>query len=490
VYGEISIRSTGNDIPLLLGNVTSISIGAIVCILGSMLFKRTKPLITTQTPLAAEKENNYPVVANEILTKASKVAKRYALLFSAVLVLVWPLPLFVSGYVLSEFDFHLWIILAISWTLIAGSSTIILPILESREGIAKIVQNAIIPIIFTGIVIIAVVSSWYMYNYETAQRSAISQLVQERLDASDIKTTLISSIEKQGSYTFSFIWSILGIVGTFAVIVVILDSKLRRLVLFQTRELLKANEELVKKDRLKEEFVNVAAHELRTPIQPILMLSELAIKGLLEPGMAVNKILQEAKRLRQLTDDILDVSKIETGNIEYRLEVFDITELLSSIIEKMKLQLTGGVLIETRFDTRVAIITADKSRLTQVFTNIIGNAMKYTTSGFIKVETSHLALSGNLRIEVKDTGPGIPAELVPRLFEKFATKDIDNKNRQGTGLGLFICKKIVEHHSGMIEAYNNIDGGATFAVIIPTKSSLDKIQYNLSEKSRVASSSA
>jgi urea-proton symporter len=490
LYGEISVQSTGKDIPLLLGNVTAISVGAIVCFVGSILAKRKTPIPTKVLP-ASPGDSTNDSATNEILTKASKLAKRYALLFSVILVLVWPLPLFASGYVLSEIDFHLWITLAMAWTIIAGSSIIALPILESREGIIKIMQNAIVPIIFAGIILIAVVSSWYMYNYETEQRSIILKLVQDGLPQSDIKTNLISAIEQQSSYTFTFIWAVLGIVGTFAVIVVVLNSRLRRLVHLQTRELLKANEDLVRNDKLKEEFIKVAAHELRTPVQPILGYCELSSKGIVRPEAALKEIHHEAKRLIQLTNDILDVSKFESGNIEFRIEQFDIAELLSSTVERMKLQLSQGVVAETNFDPRVTTIAGDRSRLTQVFSNIIGNAIKFTSKGLIKVQTSYLALTGDVRIEIRDTGPGIPVDILPRLFEKFATKDIDSRNLRGTGLGLYICKKIVELHGGTIDGQNNEDGGATFAVVIPIKSKLDKELTNpnrLTGKSGLASS--
>jgi SSS family transporter len=484
LYGEISVRSTGQDIPLLLGNVVSISVGGIVCILGSGIVNRNKSVMPTDR---AEDQSN------AMLTKASKLAKRYALVLSAALVLLWPMPMFVSGYVLSELAFHIWIAIAIAWTLIAGSASIILPILESKEGILKILQNAIIPIVFAGIIVIAVVSSSYMFKFEADQRAKMLDLVRTEISSNDVETRLVSEVENQASYTLYFIWSILCLIGTFAVIVVVLDSKLRRLVSLQTRELVRANEELVKKDKIKDEFVNVAAHELRTPIQPILSFTELAIRGVVEPKIALETISHEAKRLRQLTSDILDVSKIDTGNVEYHIEDFDITELLTSIIEASKTQLHEAVVMEAKFDPRVSKIKGDKNRMAQVFNNIINNAIKFTISGSIHVETSYIALNGDVRIEIRDTGTGISDEILPRLFEKFGTKDIDKRNLQGTGLGLYISKKIVEHHGGIIEGTNNKDGGATFAVILPTRSNLGKGNSKLRqliEKSGLGSSAS
>ena len=151
------------------------------------------------------------------------------------------------------------------------------------------------------------------------------------------------------------------------------------------------------------------------------------------------------------------------------MEKFDIVGLISSSIENMKLQAPTGVELVTKFDSRITFITGDRERLTQVFTNLLSNALKFTNAGRIEVETFYVSTSNIIRIEFRDTGPGIPAAVLPKLFEKFATVDVAGRNRNGTGLGLYLCKKIIEQHGGIIEAQNKSDGGATFAVIIPTK---------------------
>jgi urea-proton symporter len=465
-YGGISIQSTGRDLPLLLGNITSISVGAGVCLIGSGLRRTNQSSVEYGTQ---KSESSLDEPGDELLAKASRFAKRYALLFSLLLVVVWPLPLAISGYIFSEIDFHIWIILATAWTLVAAASTIVLPIIESRAGIIKVLQNAAIPLVLVGIITIAVIVSSYLYGVEEERRVVLLALLKEEIDEGLLDPDAIELIEQRGSYTLNFTFVILAIVAAFSIVVVMLNSKLRRLVRIQTQELKKANDDLISKDRLKDEFLKIASHELRTPMQPILGYSELAMKGLIPPDKALNEIHREAKRLRQLTNDILDVSKIETNNLEYRMEKFDVVELISFSVENMKLQAPPGVELITKFDPRITFITGDRERLTQVFTNLLSNALKFTNAGRIEVETFYVLTTNMIRIEFRDTGPGIPTAVLPKLFEKFATVDVAGRNRNGTGLGLYLCKKILEQHGGIIEAQNKSDGGATFAVIIPIK---------------------
>jgi SSS family transporter len=464
LYGGISIQTTGRDIPLLLGNITSISIGAGVCLIGSMIRRNSQSKEVIQVVGSGSSEEE-----KELLAKASKFAKRYALLFSFILVVAWPLPLAFSGHVLSEIEFHIWILVALSWTTIAAATTIILPILESRAGITKVLQNAAIPLALAGVITVAVIVASYVYDQEMQLRTSLLPIISDEITDGAASPELISALERQGSYSLNFLFVVLAVVAAFSGIVVMLNAKLRRLVAAQTQELKKANDDLVNKDRLKDEFLKIASHELRTPIQPILGFSELALKGLIPQEKALSEIYREAKRLRQLNNDILDVSKMDSNNIEYRMEQVPIAELLNTIIESMKMQAAADVSIKTNYDPRVTHIIADRERLTQVFTNILGNALKFTSAGQIDVETFYVSSSESLRIEFRDTGPGIPEKVLPRLFEKFATVDVAGKNRNGTGLGLYLCKRIVENHGGTIDAQNNRTGGAVFAVVLPIK---------------------
>ncbi len=191
---------------------------------------------------------------------------------------------------------------------------------------------------------------------------------------------------------------------------------------------------------MKDEFVNIAAHELRTPIQPILGLSEIMRpKVNSEDQVYVDVIVRNAKRLQRLTDVILDKHLTNDGK------------------DKPKIL----------YDPEDLPLKADKNRISQVVSNLMSNALKFSSGGTISVQTSLKSNDKNnnneVIVSIKDNGQGIDPEILPRLFSKFATKSYS-----GTGLGLFICKSIVEAHGGSIWAENNSDGkGATFSFTLP-----------------------
>jgi two-component system, OmpR family, sensor histidine kinase VicK len=244
-------------------------------------------------------------------------------------------------------------------------------------------------------------------------------------------------------------------------------------------------EQLRIQSKLQKDFINVAAHELRTPVTPILIMAT-ALKSELE---AVNEqggknesdyvkvrkkdfsiITHSAFRLKQLTDDILDAATIESRTLEINKEQFDLTEVLNRAENEFnkKQEIEKQEEAEWRKDVKVYyqfsnnyIIEADKGRIMQVIFNLLSNAFKFTEKGNIYVT---LQTKGNdVIVNVRDSGVGIKSEVIPRLFTKFATKSF-----QGTGLGLFISKSIVESHGGRIWAKNNYDGrGATFSFTLP-----------------------
>jgi signal transduction histidine kinase len=232
-------------------------------------------------------------------------------------------------------------------------------------------------------------------------------------------------------------------------------------------EKLREYERLKEIQRMKDEFINVAAHELRTPIQPILGLSEILhtkIKDI-EQRQLLDTITRNAKRLQRLTDDILDVTKIESQSLELNKERFNVNELIPNIIdgyrnyiEKDNVQVK--LLYEPNSKDNI-FIEADRGRIIQVISNLIGNAIKFTKEGTISVITEEK--DNQVVVSLKDTGTGIDPEILPQLFSKFVTKSF-----QGIGLGLFISKSIVEAHGGRIWAENNSDNrGATFSFSLP-----------------------
>jgi len=234
-------------------------------------------------------------------------------------------------------------------------------------------------------------------------------------------------------------------------------------------EVEKVNEELKLKEQLKNEFVAIASHELRTPIQPILGYALLAKRGKISQDAAWDGVLKEARRLQQLANDILDVSRIDSGSLMYHMEKIAMGHLIESVLSSVMSNLAKDVTLEVKLDEESKVVETelDKSRMTQVLTNIIGNAMKFTKSGNIQVESQLSQNKNKIQIMISDTGGGIPQEVFPKLFGKFVTRDVGTSDHSGTGLGLFISRAIVTAHKGEIYASNNNNGGATFTLVLP-----------------------
>ncbi|MFL6361759.1 MAG: sensor histidine kinase [Nitrososphaeraceae archaeon] len=253
------------------------------------------------------------------------------------------------------------------------------------------------------------------------------------------------------------------------------------------------NEELKRADKMQKEFINIAAHELRTPAQSILGYAELAIT---DPELSkhdkqgfIDTIYRNAIRLYRLTKDILDVTKIESDTLQLNKELVNLNILIANIVldvkrqnsyrEKKKVSITykigkkGDISSNNNHDT--IFVEADKERITQILYNLLDNAVKFskdndTVSVTLEEEKNEestdkekIQQREEVVVKVEDTGIGIHQEILPRLFTKFATK-----SSTGTGLGLYISKSIVESHGGKIWAHNNSnDKGATFAFSLP-----------------------
>ena len=242
------------------------------------------------------------------------------------------------------------------------------------------------------------------------------------------------------------------------------------------QEKLKEYEKLKEADKMKTEFINVAAHELRTPIQPIIGLGEvLRSRNTLNPqeyNEYLDVIIRNAKRLQQLADDILDVTKIESQSLKLKNERFDLQELVTAIVNEYSqliIKSNKNVKLEYRLkqeqkNTSSFFVYADRVRISQVLSNLLTNAIKFTNEGDIIVTAEiHDGNKNSIVVRVKDNGAGIDSEILPQLFAKFASKSF-----QGTGLGLFISKSIIEAHGGKMWAENNSDGkGATFYFSLP-----------------------
>ena len=232
-------------------------------------------------------------------------------------------------------------------------------------------------------------------------------------------------------------------------------------------------DKLKESDKMKDEFVNIAAHELRTPIQPILGLSEIIRpKVNAEERGYVDVIIRNAKRLQRLTEEILDVTKIESQSLKLKKDKFNLNDVIVNCINDLTMNREFNNNVKEkkqkiRYEPNDILLNADRGRVSQVISNLLSNAAKFTPVGTISI-VSHLSGNPDLKnkeaiISVNDNGQGIDPDILPKLFSKFATKSFS-----GTGLGLFISKSIVEAHEGRIWAQNNADGqGATFSFTLP-----------------------
>jgi signal transduction histidine kinase len=234
-------------------------------------------------------------------------------------------------------------------------------------------------------------------------------------------------------------------------------------------------EKMKEVELLEKDFINIAAHELRNPVQPIIGFSELLYSKIdnHEHRRLLDEVILNAKRLERLALIMLDVTRIENNSLVLRKEIVDTSEILRDIVDSYNRKLEERNVERNNENTKLIIIqngikninaTIDKVRITQVICNILDNAISFSHEGKIRVILKSEKQNGQnfLIISVKDMGPGIDPEISSKLFTKFASK-----SDMGTGLGLFISKGIVEAHGGKIWAENNPYRGATFSFSLP-----------------------
>jgi signal transduction histidine kinase len=234
------------------------------------------------------------------------------------------------------------------------------------------------------------------------------------------------------------------------------------------KNLLDAYEKLKEHDAMEKEFIDLAAHELRTPSQSIIGYSEM-LKALPERNKQYEEaISRNAERLYSLVTNMLSVARIESRTMKLNKTVFDLNLKIQNVIRDISQQLGSDKRDKVRIDFNPIgkiNIMADKEKIFQVFANLLNNAIKFTDNGTITISAKHGDNTSEAIVTIKDRGPGIDPEIIPHLFSKFKTK-----SEKGLGLGLYISKSIVEAHHGNIEAYNNPDSnGATFVVTLPLK---------------------
>ena len=223
-------------------------------------------------------------------------------------------------------------------------------------------------------------------------------------------------------------------------------------------------------DKLQREFINIASHEMKTPTQAILGYSELLETDPKNNAEIIASLKRNANRLQRLTNDILEVSRIESQTLRLNKEKVNINEKIREIIDDVRNQVQNPNDLQINFlEAKHPVhLEADKTRLYQVIANLLTNAIKFTNEGTITVSADVNDNNNELIVTVRDSGEGIHSDIIPRLFTKFATK-----SNAGTGLGLYISKNIIEAHGGRIWAENNQDGkGANFTFTLPLSPTL------------------
>jgi signal transduction histidine kinase len=244
-------------------------------------------------------------------------------------------------------------------------------------------------------------------------------------------------------------------------------------------EIAQKSRELEIASQHKSQFVANMSHELRTPLAAILGYAELMQEGFYgtpsEKSMdALTRIRSNGKHLLGLINTVLDIAKIESGQFSLNLAEYALENVVETVRAATEsLAETKKLALKTEVAKRLPIGLGDEQRLTQVLLNLVGNAIKFTDAGEVRI--SALAMNGHFTVAVTDTGPGIPAEEQKRVFEQFHQVDSSNtKAKGGTGLGLAIAKQIVEMHGGRIWVESILGKGATFQMELPVRAEFRK----------------
>jgi PAS domain S-box-containing protein len=235
---------------------------------------------------------------------------------------------------------------------------------------------------------------------------------------------------------------------------------------------MEARAEAEESNRLKDEFLATVSHELRTPLTAILGWARMMDSENLDPEQkqrAIQTIQRNAKAQAEIVDDILDVSRIITGNLYLSLEPTELTPIIEAAINVVRPTAEAKrIVIETEFDPEPALVSADHHRMQQVVWNVVSNAIKFTPAGG-RVRVRTFQIDGYANVEVTDTGQGITAEFLPHVFERFRQADSSTTRLHGgLGLGLAIVRHLIEIHGGSVRAESEGEGkGATFTITLP-----------------------
>lgn len=268
----------------------------------------------------------------------------------------------------------------------------------------------------------------------------------------------------------SVILALTSIFGILLVRSVLREVESRERIEHLAEELAKANAQLQELSRQKTEFLSMASHQFRSPLTAIKGYSSMLLEGSFgkmskKVGDAVDKIFQSSQLLVSVIDDFLNISRIELGKLKFRFEVTDLRKLVVDILESERptIEKTGLAFKLAVADGQDYTATVDSEKIRQVILNILDNALKYTPTGSVSVSLHRRGK--NIEFAVADTGAGISPENILRLFEKFNRADAAKVKTNGTGLGLYIAKNIIDAHGGRIRAESEgIGKGSTFRI--------------------------
>jgi signal transduction histidine kinase len=242
------------------------------------------------------------------------------------------------------------------------------------------------------------------------------------------------------------------------------------------REVEQKGRELAIANAHKAQFFANMSHELRTPLNGILGFSELLADGLYgtlpdEAMEVLGRIQKDGRHLLGLINDVLDISKIDAGQLTLSLGDYSMQSIMDNVVASTgSLAHAKSIEVRSRIPPDLPIGYGDERRLTQVLLNVVGNAIKFTDSGFVELRAS--VMGEHFKIEVEDTGPGIPPQHQKRIFDEF--QQVDNsstRQKGGTGLGLSISRRLVQAHGGHIDVHSTVGLGSTFNIVLPVRAS-------------------
>lgn len=289
-----------------------------------------------------------------------------------------------------------------------------------------------------------------------------------------VREPFVAVFAERQNFTLIATGLVAAISAIFIVFILVLNRRLfhtvnrqDKKIVDQLSELQSAYDRLKEQDVIKDEFINIAAHELRTPVLPIVLSAENLADSMPE-NENIKIILRNANRITKLTNDILDVSRIESNTLKLQKQKANIRKLAEEVILDARYKISADQKVELALESSVAPamedLFIDKSRINQVLVNLVDNAINFTEVGIIRVLISPGG-DDRVKVSVIDQGKGIDPVIKQKLFGKFVSK---SDRAKGTGLGLYLSKAIVEAHGGTISGENNVDGkGATFSFTLP-----------------------